>query len=90
MFSMVRSKATVTIDREKVQDAMTLTSARSMSEVIDLALDRLIRNEQLRSDLEAYRRQPAQDDEIALGMLPVRLDLDDDDVDYEALYGTES
>ncbi len=88
MFDMARDKATVTLDRAKVQDAMDLTGGRSMSEVIDIALDRLIRVEQLRRDVVAYARQPLSDDEVALADMRVTLDLDDEDVDYEALYGT--
>ncbi|MGH9137799.1 MAG: hypothetical protein ACRD0G_12235 [Acidimicrobiales bacterium] len=58
-----------------------------MSEVIDIALDRLIRAEQLRRDVDAYRKIPPTDDERALGEIPVVFDLDDDDVDYDVLYG---
>jgi hypothetical protein len=87
---MRRDKATITLDRAKVRDAMDLTGRRTMSEAIDLALDRLIRSERLRSDVAAYRRQPASDEETALAGMQVRLDLDDDDVDYEGLYGSEA
>ena len=61
-----------------------------MSEVIDIALDRLINAEELRRDVAAYARMPLSDDEVALADLHLTLDLDDEDVDYEALYGTES
>ena len=60
---------------------------RSVSEVIDVALGRLIRSEQLRRDVEAYSRRPPTAEEIALAHLPVTLDLDDDEVDYDAHYG---
>ena len=39
--------------------------------------------------IAAYRRIPPTAEERALGNLPVKLDLGDDDVDYEALYGPE-
>ncbi len=87
MTSMAREKATVTLDREKVEKARALIGGRSMSEVIDAALDRLIRTERLRNDVRAYTRQPQDLGELAVADLPVTLDLDDDDVDYEALYG---
>lgn len=87
---MAREKATITLDREKVRHAMALTGERTMSEVIDTALDRLIHHEQLRSDIAAYRRIPPTAEERAHGSLPVKLNLGDDDVDYEALYGQES
>lgn len=84
---MTRNKATITLDREKVARAAGLVGRDSMSEVIDIALDRLIQSEELRRDIAAYARQPLDEDEIALGWIPVHLDLDDDDVDYEKLYG---
>jgi hypothetical protein len=87
---MQREKATITLDRAKVRDAMDLTGRRTMSEAIDLALDRLIRSERLRRDVAAYRRQPPSEEETALAALRVQLDLDDDDVDYEGLYGSET
>ena len=67
---------------------MDLIGGRSMSEVIDVALDRLIHAEQLRRDFAAYGRAPLSEDELALTDLPLALDLDDEDVDYEALYGS--
>lgn len=84
---MAKSKATVLLDRAKVAEARTLIAGRSMSEVIDVALDRLIRSERLRHDVKAYARHPESDEERAFADLPVALDLDDEDVDYEALYG---
>jgi len=60
-----------------------------MSEVIDVALDRLIHAEQLRRDVSAYLARPLSEDELAVADLPVALDLDDEDVDYEAMYGTD-
>jgi len=85
---MAREKATVTLDRAKVRSAMTLIGGASMSEVIDVALDRLIHVERLRHDIAAYSKHPPSADEIALTEMSLRLDLGDDDVDYEALYGT--
>ena len=49
--------------------------------------ERLIRPERLRRDVAAYSRAPLTAEELALAELPVALDLDDDDVHYEALYG---
>ena len=84
---MAREKATITLDRGKVEEARALTGTRTMSEVIDVALARLIKAEHLRRDVEAYTRQPLTADERTIADLPVELDLGDDDVDYEALYG---
>ena len=86
---MAREKATVTLDREKARSAMALTGGRSMSEVIDLALDRLIHTERLRHDVAAYKRTPPSVAELALADLPVHFDLGDEAVDYDALYGTD-
>lgn len=87
---MPREKTTITIDRAKVDAATALTDARSTSAVVDMALDHLIRAERLKRDIAAYTAMPPTEDEIALASLPVRLDLDDDDVDYDALYGDGS
>jgi hypothetical protein len=84
---MARQKATLTIDRDKLETAKALVGAASLSETIDVALDRLIRGEQLRRDVAAYTRHPLSADELALADLPVELDLDDDDVDYDRIYG---
>lgn len=84
---MVREKATVSLDRAKVEAARALIGAGSMSDVIDLALDRLIRAERLRRDVDLYRRHPQSQEELAVADLGVQLNLDDDEVDYDALYG---
>jgi hypothetical protein len=85
---MARSKATITLDKGKAEHAASLVGSRSISEAIDVALDRLIRAEQLRHDLAAYVAQPLTDEELAITDLPVELDLADDDVDYDAVYGS--
>jgi len=84
---VARQKATVTIDREKLETAKALIRAKSMSETIDVALDRLIGGEQLRRDVALYVRQPLTADELEVADLPVELDLDDDEVDYDRIYG---
>ena len=84
---MAREKATVTLDRRKADLARSLIRARSISETIDVALDRLIRSAQLRHDVATYRRIPVTKEELLVADLPVDLDLDDDDIDYDALYG---
>ncbi len=82
---MAREKATITLDRAKAAAARALIGVDSTSEVIDVALDRLIRAERLRADVAAYRRLPPTPDEAALasfgdgdGLL--------DDTDWESLY----
>jgi hypothetical protein len=83
---MAREKATVTLDRKKADAAKSLVRAKSLSETIDIALDRLIRTERLRRDVAAYASQPLTNEELAVTDLPVAFDLGDDDVDYEAIY----
>jgi hypothetical protein len=84
---MARNKATIMLDREKAARAAALVGQASMSDIIDIALDRLIWTEELRRDVAAYARQPLDEAELALANLPLELDLGDDDVDYDALYG---
>jgi hypothetical protein len=87
---MAREKVTITLDRDKARTAMTLTASGSMSDAVDVALDRLISAEQLRRDVAAYSTVPLTREERALGSIPVQSDLDDDDVDYDAMYGNEA
>ena len=89
MNSMARDKATITLDRVKAAEAMELVDGRSISDTVDIALGRLIRAERLRRDLAAYTSEPMTEPELALAELPVRFDLGDEDVDYDAIYGTE-
>jgi hypothetical protein len=83
---MTKSKATITLDRSKVARAASLVGGRTMSDVVDQALDRLIRSEELRRDIAAYLERPLDDAELAVADLPVQFDLADDGVDYESLY----
>jgi len=82
----MREKATVTLDRSKADAARALIRAKSLSQTIDIALDRLIRSERLRRDIAAYASRPLTDEDLAVMDLPVRFDPGDDDVDYDAIY----
>jgi len=83
---MTKKKTTITVERHKIAEARRLTGATSTSATIDLALDRLIRSERLRSDIAAYTGTPPTDDEIALASItPVWTDLADE-TDWDALY----
>jgi len=84
---MARRKATIMLDRGKAERIRTLTGASSVSDAVEVALDRYLRQAELRNDVAAYLRVPPTADEAALGDIPVRLDLDDDEIDYDALYG---
>lgn len=82
---MAREKATITLDRTKAALAQALIGAESTSAVVDVALDRLIRAEQLRGDIAAYRKTPPTEDEIALVAATEYGNLGDN-TDWEALY----
>ncbi len=82
---MAKEKVTITLDRAKADAARNLVGAASTSEVVDIALERLVRAERLRLDVEAYRRAPQTFDEQAIADPPERTQLDDD-VDWAALY----
>ena len=86
---MAREKATITLDRAKARDAMRLLEIHTVSEVIDLALERLIRAERLRRDVAAYGQTPPTEAELALADMSVTFDLDDADVDDESDYRTD-
>ncbi len=82
---MAKEKATITLDRAKAALALQVTGARTTSEVVDLALDQLIRTERLRSDIAAYRRVPPTDAEVEMALLVDTTGLEDD-TDWELLY----
>ena len=82
---MAKEKVTITLDRSKATRARALLAARSTSEAIDLALDRLIDSERLRRDIAAYRRIPPAGAETSLAYVADASALADD-TDWEALY----
>jgi hypothetical protein len=85
---MAREKATITIDRAKAALAVEVSGARSTSEVVDLALDQLIRAERLRADVAAYQGVPPSAAEIELALLGDTSSLADD-TDWEQLYAED-
>ena len=82
---MAKEKVTISLDRRKANTARALVAARSTSEVIDLALDRLIDAERLRRDIAAYRRLPPSEAEGRIAELAATNGLADE-TDWEALY----
>jgi hypothetical protein len=83
---MARSKATISVDRDKLDRARDVTGARSASEAIDIALDELLRFDRLRRDTAAYAATPPTDEEIALARATPDWSILADDTDWEALY----
>lgn len=86
---MAKQKVTITLDRAKADEARSLVGSTSTSEVVDVALDRLIRAERLRNDITAYRDLPPSDMDVVLALLADSSGLADD-TDWEALYDDES
>jgi hypothetical protein len=82
---MAKEKVTITLDRAKAAVARDFLGVGSTSEVIDIALDQLIRAERVRADVAAYQRAPSTQDEITLASLGDHLAIGDD-TDWEALY----
>jgi hypothetical protein len=87
MMGMTREKATITVDRAKLEQVRALTGASSASQAIDLALAEVIRIDRVRRDIAAYREQPSTDEEIGLAQRRARWSDLDDDTDWEAVYG---
>jgi hypothetical protein len=85
---MAKQKVTITLDRSKADNARSLVGARSTSEVVDIALDQLIRAERLRQDVAAYRRQPPTEAEREVALLAEAAGLDDE-TDWEAAYSED-
>ena len=84
---MAREKATITVDRAKLEQVRALTGAASASQAIDIALGQVIRLDRIRNDIAAYQKHPSSDEEIGLALLrPDWSDLDDV-TDWDALYG---
>jgi hypothetical protein len=85
---MAKEKATITLDRAKAAAARALLGLDSTSEVIDVALDRLIRAERIRADVAAYQRVPPTKEELELASLGDTRGIEDD-TDWDALYADD-
>jgi hypothetical protein len=83
---MAKEKVTITLDRAKADAARHLVGAASTSQVVEIALERLLRTERLRQDVRAYRRLPQTAEERGLAEQGDSVGLQDDDIDWEALY----
>ena len=85
---MAKQKVTITLDRAKADEARLLVGSANTSEVIDVALGRLIRAERLRRDIDAYRRLPPTDTDLVVALQAETSGLADD-TDWAALYDDE-
>jgi hypothetical protein len=79
-----KSKLSVTLDPKTVERARALVHVSSVSELLDVALDRLIRTEEERQRVAGYVRVPVEDDFVSFAQSP--RDAIVDDVDWAALY----
>ena len=86
---MAREKATITVDRAKLNEARALLGVGSASAAIDMALSEVIRRARLRRDIEAYRRHPPTEEESGIAEVPLTWDDLVDDTDWEAEWPDE-
>ena len=84
---MTKSKLSVSIDPIKLEIARSLVPTDSTSELLDVALARLIDDERERQHVEGYVRIPVDGETIKWAKLK-RRPLDDD-IDWAALYEIE-
>jgi hypothetical protein len=87
-FVMAKSKLSVSLDPIKLKQAQSLVDAHSVSELLDVALARLIEEELERRHVDGYERVPVQHDLAAWAELP--READRDEVDWAALYGIKN
>jgi hypothetical protein len=83
---MAKEKATITVDRRKLDEVRLVTGAPSASAAVDAALDCLLAMERVRRDVAAYTRTPPTEEEVLLGLLPPTNEDLADETDWEALY----
>lgn len=83
---MAKDKTSVTLDPLKVRRARELVPAASVSELLDLALTRLIEDELERRHVEGYLRRPGVENERTWAEMPRDPGGIDDDTDWAALY----
>jgi len=84
---MSKTKASVSLDPVKVAQARELLGGPTLSEVIDIALERLIVGELERRHVAGYLRQPPDRDELAWAEVERDPSAIADDVDWANLYG---
>ena len=84
---MAKTKVSVTLDPEKMAQARLLFGTPSLSELIDVALSRLIVDELERRHVAGYVRHPPEAAEDAWGDAERDPSGIADDVDWARLYG---
>jgi hypothetical protein len=84
---MAKTKASVSLDPAKVEQARELLGAPTLSELIDIALERLIVDELDRRHAAGYARHPPDQDEASWAEVQRDPSGIADDVDWAGLYG---
>ena len=84
---MAKSKISVTLDPMRLEQARSLLPTASVSELLDVALARLIDEELDRRHVDGYRRFPSDAD--IEGVAAISRNQLSDDVDWAALYAVE-
>lgn len=84
---MAKTKASVSLDPAKVAQARQLLDGSTLSEVIDIALARLILGELERRHVAGYLAQPPEHDEDAWAEVERDPSGIADGVDWASLYG---
>ena len=84
-----KDKLSVTVDRSKIDRARELVEVRSVSDLIDVALTRLIQDELERRHVDGYMRIPPGREEQAWADRTQASSDIADDVDWAGLYGIE-
>ncbi|MDQ2826470.1 MAG: hypothetical protein M3Y04_05885 [Actinomycetota bacterium] len=87
---MAKTKSSVTLDPAKVTQARELLGTATLSELLDLALDRLIVGELERRHAAGYLLHPPDRDDDAWAEAARDPGAVADDVDWAGLYGVSS
>ncbi len=83
---MSKTKISVSLDPGTLAQAQALTTSASVSELLDVALKRLIKEELERQHVAGYEKMPVGD-EFASWANMDRIPESDNEVDWAALYG---
>ena len=84
---MAKTKVSVTVDPAKVAQARALVEVATLSQLVDIAIDRLIVDELERRHTAGYVARPPAADETAWAEAPRDPSQISDDVDWARLYG---
>jgi hypothetical protein len=85
---MAKQKITISLDRVKADRARQLLGARTISDAIDVALDRLIYDEEVQRSVAAYVAVPQTSEELAIASRR-HPPLEDDGIDWRAAYADQ-